>query len=479
MVNKKINYFYINKYRYVISSLLILMSDFIALSISYSASILVSYYRFGYINFERDIKVFSALISMLIIAFFIKGHYNKRIPLWSEIKSIIIISSCIFLFNATFLFLLKVYPSRTGLVVTWMASIVFIPVFRSIVRKKLIKLKLWTVDTVIIGDGENAIDTARALEAEHLLGYKIIAFFSLKKLNKTKIEVSGIDYPVIKLDESPEKQLLYLGNPHIVIALEKEDLEKMPNFIGRLNLSYPSISVVPALRGLPLFGAEIHYMFRHEVMFLDIKNNLRTTINCGIKRIFDVILSSFLLILLSPILFFIIFKIRKTGGKAIFGHERVGRDGRKFQCLKFRTMVENSQEVLEELLNSDLDANAEWYASFKLKNDPRVTPFGKFLRKTSLDELPQLWNVLRGDMSLVGPRPVIEDELPLYGENVVYYKQAKPGITGLWQVSGRSDIDYSNRIFLDAWYVKNWSLWMDIVILINTGKVVLCRNGAY
>lgn len=142
-------------------------------------------------------------------------------------------------------------------------------------------------------------------------------------------------------------------------------------------------------------------------------------------------------------------------------------------------MVPNAQEVLQNLLDTSPEARAEWDKDFKLKNDPRITPIGSFLRKTSLDELPQLWNVLKGEMSLVGPRPVISEELDRYGERAVHYLQAKPGMTGLWQVSGRNDVDYESRVYLDAWYVKNWNLWTDIVILFKTVGVVLQRDGAY
>ncbi|HDX6383788.1 TPA: sugar transferase, partial [Escherichia coli] len=167
------------------------------------------------------------------------------------------------------------------------------------------------------------------------------------------------------------------------------------------------------------------------------------------------------------------------GGPAIYGHERVGKSGKKFKCLKFRSMVINSKEVLETVLSNDPDAKKEWDATFKLKNDPRITTIGHFLRRTSLDELPQLFNVLRGEMSLVGPRPIITDELERYNEEVDYYLLSKPGMTGLWQVSGRSDVDYDTRVYLDTWYVKNWSMWNDIAILFKTISVVLKKDGAY
>ncbi|HCD8637114.1 TPA: sugar transferase, partial [Escherichia coli] len=167
------------------------------------------------------------------------------------------------------------------------------------------------------------------------------------------------------------------------------------------------------------------------------------------------------------------------GGPAIYSHERIGKGGKIFKCLKFRSMVTNSKEVLEDLLSKDIQAKQEWEATFKLKNDPRITKIGHFLRRTSLDELPQLFNVLKGEMSLVGPRPIITAELEKYNDEVAYYLLSKPGMTGLWQVSGRSDVDYETRVYLDTWYVKNWSMWNDIAILFKTIGVVLKKDGAY
>lgn len=142
-------------------------------------------------------------------------------------------------------------------------------------------------------------------------------------------------------------------------------------------------------------------------------------------------------------------------------------------------MVVNSKEVLEHLLENNIEAKKEWESTFKLKKDPRVTPIGQFLRRTSLDELPQLFNVIKGEMSLVGPRPIVTEELERYNDEVDYYLLSKPGMTGLWQVSGRSDVDYDTRVYLDAWYVKNWSMWNDIAILFKTINVVFNKNGAY
>ena len=233
------------------------------------------------------------------------------------------------------------------------------------------------------------------------------------------------------------------------------------------------------MRGIPLYGMEIHHFFRHEVIMMRVRNNLLRPVIRFFKRSFDIIGASMLLFLLAPLLLALGLAVRMDGGPVLFSHQRVGLNGVSFDCLKFRSMIVNAGEVLQSLLENDHQAKTEWETDFKLKKDPRITRVGAFLRNSSLDELPQLWNVLKGDMSLVGPRPLVKEELEKYGDQVDYYLQVRPGMTGLWQVSGRNDVDYSHRVYLDVWYVKNWSLWYDIAILLKTFKAVLKKQGAY
>ncbi|MFL1461169.1 sugar transferase [Roseococcus sp. DSY-14] len=198
------------------------------------------------------------------------------------------------------------------------------------------------------------------------------------------------------------------------------------------------------------------------------------------KRGLDILGAGALLLLLSPVFLVLALLVRADGGPAFFAHARVGRGGRPFGCLKFRSMVVDSQERLSALLASDPAARAEWDATRKLRRDPRITRIGRFLRATSLDELPQLLNVLRGEMALVGPRPVVKAELDAhYGAAAAHYISVRPGITGLWQVSGRSDTSYAQRVALDVAYVSRPSLAQDLRILLRTPLAVLSRKGAH
>lgn len=199
-----------------------------------------------------------------------------------------------------------------------------------------------------------------------------------------------------------------------------------------------------------------------------------------LKRLIDIVGSLAGLIFLAPLLIVIALLIWTVGdGPVIYSHERIGRGGQSFNCLKFRTMMMRSDEYLSHLLQSDPVARDEWLALYKIRRDPRITPFGRFLRRTSIDELPQLFNVLKGEMSLVGPRPIVLSETAKYGRYIVNYSKVKPGITGLWQVSGRNKTTYRRRVALDVMYSRRKSLWMDIWILFLTIRTIVGGEGCY
>lgn len=198
------------------------------------------------------------------------------------------------------------------------------------------------------------------------------------------------------------------------------------------------------------------------------------------KRSLDILIAVAGLVMLSPLLFMIAASVKLTSrGPVLFGHRRIGARGRVFRCWKFRTMIADSGDALERHLAENPAAREEWERTRKLKNDVRITPIGRILRDYSLDELPQLFNVVKGDMSIVGPRPVVADELSLYGADARYYLSARPGITGLWQVSGRNDVSYDARVALDKAYVRDWSMNRDLRIILKTVPAALSARGAY
>jgi exopolysaccharide production protein ExoY len=206
----------------------------------------------------------------------------------------------------------------------------------------------------------------------------------------------------------------------------------------------------------------------------------RTTVVEGVTDVANFILALAAFVFILPLLALIALAIcLQDDGPVVFAHRRIGRSGRPFFCLKFRSMASDAEARLADLLRNDPAALEEWNRDHKLKNDPRITPLGRFLRKSSLDELPQLFNVLRGEMSLVGPRPIVDAEIPRYGRRFGRYCSVKPGITGLWQISGRNDVSYTERVAMDCLYAKSKSPLLDLWILAATLPAVVCRRGSY
>ncbi|WP_265555301.1 undecaprenyl-phosphate galactose phosphotransferase WbaP [Serratia grimesii] len=467
----------------LIAKFMLALSDVIFLNASVYLAYLIIYKVFGGIDEfipqdEMAVRGIAQFILSLVcvIWFWVRlRHYTYRKPFWFELKEIVRTLLIFAILDLALVAFSKWNFSRYVWLFSWTLIIILVPLARTITKRLLDKFGLWKKHTIIIGTGKNALEAYAALQSEEILGFEVAAFVCTDK----ECDSSYFGIPIINYEDDLWANV-NVENTQFIVALEFEQHALRDSWLKRLaKHNCRSVSVIPTLRGVPLYGTEMSFIFSHEVMILRVNNNLAKYSSRFIKRSFDIVGSLSIMCALAPVLIFLAYKVSRDGGKSIYGHQRVGQYGNKFYCLKFRSMVTNSQEVLQELLEKSPEARAEWEKDFKLKDDPRVTKIGAFIRKTSLDELPQLWNVFRGEMSLVGPRPIVEAELERYAEDVDYYLMAKPGMTGLWQVSGRNDIDYATRVYFDAWYVKNWALWNDIAILFKTISVVLKRDGAY
>jgi Undecaprenyl-phosphate galactose phosphotransferase WbaP len=412
----------------------------------------------------------------------IKRSYTGRIPFWTQLFQLLKWSLGITLLSLTARVLAQDWAAFSSTVTFGACLMVLVPIGRWVMRVLLVKLGLWNRKAIIFGAQENAYQSWMALNSEPSLGYEVQGFVKPLSLEASEriVELAEAKGLAIHSWRFDTQTLQHIALDACIVALEATQADLRDLLLNKLSaVKARTVMVIPAMRGVPLFGLSSTQFFSHEVLMLHVHNQLAKPMLRGLKRLFDLVGSAVLLLLLSPLFVFVAYKVSRDGGSAFFGHERVGKNGQKFKCYKFRSMVVNAEEVLKDLLERDPVARAEWEKDFKLKNDPRINPIGYFLRRTSLDELPQLWNVLVGDMSLVGPRPVVQAELERYGNDLVYYLMAKPGMTGLWQVSGRNDVDYETRVYFDTWYVKNWSLWTDIAILFKTISVVMGREGAY
>lgn len=395
------------------------------------------------------------------------GHYRLRMPFWIEAKNITSTLGFALLVDGFLQFASKQDVSRLLIISGWFFSIFTIIGMRAIVKKSLIKHGNFQIPAIIIGSGTTAQQALAAIKSAPEMGYDIVA--QIKSLTEAFLQ-SGRSWSNLC-----EKY----GAQHVIIALDGQDFIGTETIIAKLMRESIPYSVSPPMNNLPVAGMTPQYFLNHNTMLLTRDSALAQALPQMAKRALDVIVSGVALILSSPVMLVVAALVKLDGGSALFGHNRIGRDGKIFPCLKFRSMVMGGDKILAEHLAENPEAAAEWKASQKLQNDPRVTKIGKFLRSTSLDELPQLINVLRGDMSLVGPRPIVRDEVAHYSHDIAHYYRVRPGVTGLWQVSGRSDVSYAQRVQMDSWYVRNWSLWHDIAILFKTVPAVFKRSGAY
>ncbi len=395
-----------------------------------------------------------------------RGHYTQRIPFWTAARDVIAVG-CLALFY-DLIISTKIYdvPFTAEQALRWVLFTCLILVFRSATAGLLSRFGVWTLRTLVVGPGDDAARVAAALNSEPRLGFSVVGTLARPLGSGGKGFHRWQDLVVGR------------GTDYVVLVADPTDPAGDASIVAALNRAHVPFALVQAMSAFPVRMARSHYFISHDVVLMASESALANPLKRAAKRAFDIVAASCLIMMFSSMLLAIAIMVRRGGGPALYRHKRVGFDGRTFGCIKFRSMDVNGDRILADLLANDPEAAAEWAATQKLRNDPRVTPIGRFLRKTSLDELPQLLNVIRGEMSLVGPRPIVQSELSFYGENAEYYMQARPGLTGLWQVSGPSDTSYDQRVRLDVWYVRNWTFWHDLAILMKTIPVVLFRRGA-
>lgn len=464
--------------------LLQIIVDLLCLALAFLVGRVIRYWWDG-----RALNLFATDPSMILfacsalfaLAWFLiaQGHYVRRRPFWEELRAVINTVMAAAAINAVLILVTKQYSPVTQYLASWSTAILLIPAGRYLLRSHLLRIGKWQRSTIIVGTGPNAQEAFAALASEPLMGFEIIAFVRLAG-EIGAVAPSQVVGSMVPIEPESAWSTDRMMRHQVVIALESSNADLQTDLLTRLSSAgHREVFLAPTLRGFALHGMEVTHFFRHELLLLGLRNNLARKGPRLLKRIFDVVTSLALLCFLAPLFIWIILSIRLSGTPALFSHRRVGQSGCTFSCYKFRTMVLDADHMLQHLLETDEVIRAEWHREFKLKNDPRVTKIGRFLRETSLDELPQIWNVLKGDMSLVGPRPVVPEELQRYGDARPLYLQVRPGITGLWQISGRNNVDYSYRVALDTWYVRNWSLWYDLAILVKTVSVVFGKQGAY
>jgi len=417
--------------------------------------------------------------AIFLLFLFLEGLYDNNLPFWDETR---ILLKSLSLSSVTLLAIVTLgqmgdIVSRIVLIALWCTAACIFPIFRLWGKKYLHTAGIRREKVLIIGAGNAGRLVLEGLQREKHMGYEVVGLLDddSRKLGTTIQGTTVLghvsEYPAFIKD---------LGVETVIIAIPSLPPDSLSALTAGVQNHAVNTMIIPDLRGIALVNTELAHLFVEEIFLINIRNNLKSFTNKLVKRLFDITLSIIALPVILPVIGVIGIMIRiESQGAAIYAHERIGRKGRPFKCYKFRTMQRDAEEKLKEMLEGNELLRTEWESSWKLRDDPRVTKTGRFLRRSSLDELPQIFNVLKGEMSLVGPRPYLPRELAQIGERIKVIGSAKPGITGLWQVSGRSDTGYRYRVKLDLWYVMNWSLWLDIVILLKTVRVVLKAEGAY
>lgn len=417
--------------------------------------------------------------AIFIFFIFYEGIYEKKLPFWDETRYLLKSISLAIITVMAIATLGKIGDklSRLVLLGIWGSSMFIFPIFRLLGKKLLYFTGLWRERVLILGAGNAGKLVMDGLQREKHMGYDVIGFMDDDEQKKGKIINGEKVFGSIKHFPRFVKEL---GIKTIIIAMPSLPSDKLSALTASVQSHAINTMVIPDLKGIALLNTELFHLFYEEIFLIHIRNNLKSIAGRFIKRLFDIAVSIISLLLLLPLIGIIVIIIKlETSGPAIYAHERIGKNGTIFRCYKFRTMQKDAEENLKEMLESSKILRNEWEKTWKLKEDPRITKIGRFLRKTSLDEFPQIFNVITGKMSLVGPRPYLLREKDDISDNINVICSAKPGITGLWQVSGRNNTGYEYRIKLDAWYVMNWSLWLDIAILFRTIKVVIKMEGAY
>jgi Undecaprenyl-phosphate galactose phosphotransferase WbaP len=379
------------------------------------------------------------------------------------------------LMTGTFLTQTGIRFSRPIVVGGWLIALALIPIARYAIRRVITNFGISGSAAVMLGAGATARIFIDGLKNQMPPSLLVKAIFD-DDIVKIGTEIKGVRVlgPIDQATDWARSR----GINTVVIAMPGISRQRLVPIIEEQSKAFQWVIIVPDLFGISV--ANVDTIEVQSVLALKLRKNLLVRSNRVLKRLIDMILVIVGSVLVLPLAGVIMLAILiESGRPVLFKHERIGKGGMPFSAWKFRSMIHASAQVIEEYLALHPEIRDEWDDKQKLQSDPRLTKIGRILRRLSLDELPQFWNIVKGEMSLVGPRPIIKEEIQKYGDNFDLYTQVRPGLTGLWQVSGRSDLPYKDRVWLDAHYVRNWSIWLDLIILIRSVWVVIAGIGAY
>jgi undecaprenyl-phosphate galactose phosphotransferase len=430
---------------------------------------------------STPINVFAILALVFIAVRYLSGDYGRRQLFWDGAKGTTIALLITSAVDIAMLLLGNGIYAMAPVFLSWLSLLFILPIMRQLARILMSRAGIWQIPTALIGVSPRSAEIRTALKGSLSLGFDV-RWLVIEDSDTSPPEGLSMLKPIHSSDPARIAAIVCNeGCKEAIVTAEDMQSQHIADVVQRLLEVNVPVAIIPSINRLPLSNATTNYFFGSDILLMQVRSNVQRLPSRVIKRLFDIVLSAALLIALAPLFAILAIAIKRASpGPVTYSQVRIGRHGVPFKCIKFRTMTKDADAVLHRWSLEHPELYAEYLVTYKLRDDPRVTAIGKWLRRTSLDELPQLWNVLRGDMSLVGPRPVLAKELEEhYGPAAQLYIRTRPGMTGLWQVSGRSDTSYKRRVFLDEWYILNWSFWYDIVILIQTVWIVGTGRGAF
>lgn len=418
-------------------------------------------------------------LPLLLLAFLIpaKGYALTPPHAAEELRRLTVAITLTFLILVGSTFFLRTGEtfSRAALLGSWLLAMLFIPLVRSLARDLLARSPRWRAPVVICGAGATGAQAVAALQRSPSCGLDPVIILD-DDPRKVGTRLSGI--PVAGPLMEVGSRCAELGACHLLLAMPGASPDHLWAVWNRLGPLYPVVMAIPGTTGAVSIWVEAKDLGGH--LGLELQQSLLRPSRRLLKRVLDILLVLAGSVVVVPLILVVTLLVRcSSRGPIFYSQQRVGRGGRAFSIWKFRTMRTDAEQILAKVLAEDAERRAEWERDHKLRRDPRVTLIGNLLRQTSLDELPQIWNVLIGQMSLVGPRPVTEAEAFRYREQWDIYLRVRPGLTGLWQVSRTAQTTYDQRVAMDVYYIHNWSPWFDLIILGRTCRAVLRREGAY
>jgi Undecaprenyl-phosphate galactose phosphotransferase WbaP len=417
------------------------------------------------------------ILGLFVLAYAFVGLYpGVAISPVDEFRWVSIATTLIYLVLGSAIFLRKegeVY-SREIFVTAWVCSILLVLLSRTLVRYAFATKSWWGYPVMVLGAGKTGEMLVRTLKRQPGIGLKPVVVLDDDPRKHGQL----LDVPVMGgLELAPVLARKY-QIPYAIVAMPGVPRNRLLKLLERYGHAFAHLLIIP-----DLFGFSSLWVVAKDlggVLGLEVRQQLLLPGPRLAKFLIDLLTTLIGGVLMLPLICLIAILIRlDSPGPIFYGQIRLGQHGESFKAWKFRSMVKNADQVLQDYLLVHPELREAWERDQKLRNDPRITRVGRFLRQTSLDELPQLWNILRGEMSLVGPRPIVDEEVWRYGEMFNLYTKVTPGLTGLWQVSGRNNLPYEERVNLDAYYVRNWSVWLDVYILVRTIWIVITGEGAY